>query len=394
VLFTDLTNDGWPDLLIGNDFGPADVGYENDGNGNLIPNASLIPMSAATTMSFTSGDFDGDLTNELYIGQISRTDDRPAWAAPIPRVDRCDASLTFSAPGRCEATLETLTRIDQVSVDRSLSSCLRLVGIELESCLIGGIGMMSNRGLAGEPCESIDRLYPEFSASCRRLDSTTSGQRPSASAEGTGEFPSVRDRNLLIDFGPEGGVDLARERGLDFADWTWDSSPIDVENDGDLDIAVVNGMIDQNSITTNVVFLNEPAGFVASTYDIGFGDHAPTTGSVIFDVDNDGDADLLTVPVDGPVNLYRNTGPTGSSIEFEFLLETPTAGTMVIVTAGEDTYRHGIVMGGGYTSFDSSRILAGLGDYDGPVEVDITWPDGRRTRLEGLLPGNRYRISQ
>jgi uncharacterized membrane protein YraQ (UPF0718 family) len=74
ILFSDFNNDGYLDLIEGNDFSPPD--YYNLGNGDgtfkmLTRADGVIPHSAFQTMSISSADIDNDLRPEIYLGQIS-----------------------------------------------------------------------------------------------------------------------------------------------------------------------------------------------------------------------------------------------------------------------------------------------------------------------------------
>src|SRR5262249_8972522 len=111
---------------------------------------------------------------------------------------------------------------------------------------------------------------------------------------------------------------------------SWGTAFFDVDHDGDLDLAVVNGavwrlgsrkLVDERGIEIsslsgwqayaepNQFFLNDGTGHFAELPSLGepFCHRLEVSrGLAIGDVDNDGDIDLLVTTVGGPVRLFRN----------------------------------------------------------------------------------------
>ncbi len=86
----------------------------------------------------------------------------------------------------------------------------------------------------------------------------------------------------------------------------------DYDNDGDLDIYLVNGAIQtentQDKAPHNVLYRNNGDGtFTDVTEDVGVGSTAYGTGATVGDYDNDGDLDLYVTNF-GTDQLYRNNG--------------------------------------------------------------------------------------
>jgi hypothetical protein len=103
----------------------------------------------------------------------------------------------------------------------------------------------------------------------------------------------------------------------------------DADNDGDLDLYVVNGATfetyKQKSGPGNAFYRNEGQGrFADLTAQAGLGDSGWGTGCAAGDIDNDGDRDLYVTNY-GPNALYRNEG------QGRFADATATAGV-----AGDD----------------------------------------------------------
>jgi hypothetical protein len=88
---------------------------------------------------------------------------------------------------------------------------------------------------------------------------------------------------------------------------------LDYDNDGDLDIYLINGARHGNSVANepplkNRLFRQEPDGtFVDVTEASGLGDTGYGMGIAVGDIDNDGDVDVYVTNY-GPDALYRNNG--------------------------------------------------------------------------------------
>ena len=59
------------------------------------------------------------------------------------------------------------------------------------------------------------------------------------------------------------------------------------------------------------------------------------------------------------------------------------------VRAGERLLRRRARADGSYASSNDPRVLAGLGSHEGPVAVDVEWPDGARESFPDV-PTGRY----
>ena len=86
----------------------------------------------------------------------------------------------------------------------------------------------------------------------------------------------------------------------------------DYDNDGDLDIYLVNGTVQTTRSPehppTNALYRNNGDGtFTDVTHTVGVGDTGYGTGCTVGDYDNDGDLDLYVTNF-GPDVLYRNNG--------------------------------------------------------------------------------------
>ena len=133
--------------------------------------------------------------------------------------------------------------------------------------------------------------------------------------------------------------------------------------------------------TTRLWALHD-GGYVDVAAEAGLRDTSIAHALIAFDMDGDGDLDLLIVPTDEPPLLYRNDTPAGSWLSVA--LDDPSRpgnrwgdGARVSVTAseGDDPVVGWITTTGSYESQSPPRFHVGLGEHRGPVaRVEVTWP--------------------
>ncbi len=187
----------------------------------------------------------------------------------------------------------------------------------------------------------------------------------------------------------------------------------DLDNDGDLDIAVANGGVKrrptildagatehwQPYVEPSLLFANRGDGTfatVAATEAKGEGDAAAdgafgpievSRGLYPFDHDGDGDLDLLVTTIDGPARLHRNDGGSaGSWIEIRALdpaLHREAVGAKVTAIAGDRRWVRHAVAPGGYLTSGHTFIHLGLGAIDAIDRFEVRWPDGRVETFPG-----------
>ena len=175
--------------------------------------------------------------------------------------------------------------------------------------------------------------------------------------------------------------------------WGWGTAFFDYDNDGDLDLVMTNGVdfpdIPADAAFNNDpmrFWENDGSGIYTETsLLVGLTDTRQGKGLVVFDYDNDGDLDLFIVNnAAGPV-LYRNDGGNNAdwlriqTIGTTSNLEGLGAKILVQPVAAGPIQRRDIGVGSHFLG-QSERIahfgLAGPGGA--PVHlVTITWPSGQ-----------------
>jgi len=244
----------------------------------------------------------------------------------------------------------------------------------------------------------------------------------------------MREGNFLWKNNGDGSFsDVARETGTWDTGWGWAGKFFDADNDGWLDLYVVNGWVsagDGNYVVDifNLILQRDadlsdarkwpPMGdkslsgyqHDALLHNLGgtlFEDVAKQhgvdslrdgRGVAVADFDLDGRLDLFVANANALPELWRNVADTGNHwIGFELRGKgaNPAAvGAKVRVTAGGEARVTFVDGGNGFASQSSRRLHVGLGKAETVDEVEIRWPSGARQTISGLKADRLYRVQE
>ena len=119
-----------------------------------------------------------------------------------------------------------------------------------------------------------------------------------------------------------------------------------------------------------------------------------TAAATRFDMDNDGDLDMITHPVNGPVTVFRNATQTPGVVVSlaDRRGNHDGIGTVLTLTDGAgNTQMREVQLGGGFMSYDAPRVHFGQPG----TRLDIAWADGAHTVIEGTFaPGLHHVIAR
>jgi enediyne biosynthesis protein E4 len=177
----------------------------------------------------------------------------------------------------------------------------------------------------------------------------------------------------------------------------------DADLDGWLDLAAVNGHIDQTvrNIAGNHgyaqpphLFLNDRhGGFhdVASMAGSGFASPKVARGLAIGDYDRDGDLDLLITTNNGPAYLYRNSLRNGNrSVRLHLRgvkSNRDAIGAVAHLTTPDGTQSRMTHTGSSYLSQSELALTFGIGRRDRADHLIIYWPSGAVQDFKNVAAG-------
>jgi len=226
-------------------------------------------------------------------------------------------------------------------------------------------------------------------------------------------------------------TDVSRETGTYESGWGWGAKFFDYDNDGWLDLYVMNGWVSAGSesyvpdifamLVKPGIDLTDarswpPMGkkslsgyekkrlyhnehgqvFTEQSARHGLDSIRDGRGVAIADFDNDGRLDVFVANANAEPYLYRNTLPTGAHW-VSFLLEgkrsnRAAVGAQVRLTAGGQTLLRYVSGGNSFAGQSSNRVHFGLGEVAGIDRVEVRWPTGEKEVFTGMAADRLHKI--
>jgi enediyne biosynthesis protein E4 len=192
----------------------------------------------------------------------------------------------------------------------------------------------------------------------------------------------------------------------------WGSTFFDYDNDGLLDLLIVNGHVYPQ---LDKVKLGASAGYrqrkllhrnrgdgtfdeVASKFGVAMTEERVTRGLAIGDLDDDGRLDMVTNDLDGPPQVIRNEiAETGNWLLVRLKGRTPNVsaiGAVVTTRAGAVVQKRVVQSGSSYISQEDKRLHFGFGKAAQVDSVEVLWPDGTKTTRQNVKANQLIEITQ
>jgi ASPIC/UnbV protein/VCBS repeat protein len=193
--------------------------------------------------------------------------------------------------------------------------------------------------------------------------------------------PSFTD--VRTDLGP----DLSRSTGwgVQWLDLDSDSDLDLVLANGAIPVTDLAGDAEPLLAYRNLAVEDEPGRFeeVGGELSLDAVGALLARGSAAADFDNDGDLDLAIVEIGGPLVLLENRGASGNRLSVQLEGSPPGAEVTVVLPNGR-MLRRTLHAGSSYLSSEDPRLHFGLGTAKAVRKLVIRWPGGAETRLEDV----------
>ncbi len=385
----DYDADGDPDLYITR-WGVADVFYRNDGNfvfTDVTAAAGLGDTGAGEGVTWADYDNDGDL--DLFLANRTGSfEGLPPGAADEPnRLYRNNGDGTFTDVMVAAGIADDALTFMGVWFDYEDDGDADLY-VSNDKC----DGIRHNRFWRNLG----DGTFSDFT------QQTNTGICMDSMGVAVGDFDANDRQDLYPTNTPEGNPLFLGELNGSFADFSttagtmsfaigWGTWFFDYDNDGYLELYV------NNQLAANRLYDHDgswPCANLATTLAVD--DVASSYGGAVADIDDDGDLDMVVVNTPGPARLYINhEGELRNWIKLRVVGEganRDAIGAVVRLRNGGLPQMREVSAGRSFKSQHELPLHFGLGTATTAGQLTIRWPGGATRTVTGFAANRTWTV--
>lgn len=343
VSVADINDDGWPDIFVSNDYISNDLLYINNKNGTFTDVAGVsFKHTSYSAMGNDIGDINNDGRPDLIdVDMLPPDNYRKKIMLGATNHDRYRSELQYGYdPQFMRNTLQLNRGVDEKGIPG-----------------FSEIGQLSGIGAT------------DWSWSALLADLDNDGWKDLVVTNG---YPrDITNRDFITYRATSGNADLfpALQK---------------------LDGALLHSFVFQNQKNLTYKDMSAEWGITKSAY---------TSGAAYADMDNDGDLDLILVNTGTPVDIYRNNSDTLTQHHSLRIALKGTTGNIDAYGTKIQLYADTLIMNQeynpvhGYQSSVAGPVHFGMNSVTKADSIIVTWPDGKMTRLYNIKADQQIQIA-